>query len=267
MSSSPSKQPSESSPPPTPEVSGCELSQSEVEKLRRLATEFGNELQTLLNSTVCNNAHINAQREGPTSPVFAVGNRLTRQEVEGEHIPLCRRGLPTGWLKVVYRLRYDPSARYLMVLTAFVAVYAADAERTPLCHFDYERDKEHGYPEAHVQVYGTSPALAAWGEHHTDRGLQRLHFPAGHRRFRWILEDVIEFLVSEKLADPHDEKTWKNALKSGRKKFMKSQLRAAIRNDTDTAVDYLNEHDYEVRPKGALKSRFDKLTRRGKKNR
>lgn len=40
--------------------------------------------------------------------------------------------------------------------------------------------------------------------------MQRLHFPVGGRRFRPILEDVIEFLIAEKLAEPRAR--WADAL-------------------------------------------------------
>jgi hypothetical protein len=69
-----------------------------------------------------------------------------------------------------------------------------------VCHFDYERDKAGGYPEAHLQVPGQSGALAAMTSGPDKRSLDRLHFPVGGRRFRPILEDVIEFLIVEQLA-------------------------------------------------------------------
>ncbi|MFB9681178.1 hypothetical protein [Streptosporangium vulgare] len=143
--------------------------------------------------------------------------------------------------------RIDEAGKYLTVDNAFVGIYAANEDRSPLCHFDYERDKTSGYPESHVQVHGESEALAVWGDEFTDRGLHRLHFPAGHRRFRWILEDVVEFLVSEGLATPHSA-DWMDVLKPGRKKFMQTQLRAAIRNDMETALLYLSEQNYSIYP-------------------
>jgi hypothetical protein len=40
-----------------------------------------------------------------------------------------------------------------------------------------------GYPEAHLQVYGKSPALQEWGGWDGTGELRRLHFPVGGRRF------------------------------------------------------------------------------------
>ncbi|WP_189237984.1 hypothetical protein [Planomonospora parontospora] len=254
MSSLPSRPGGGTSPHPTPAVSGSASSRSDLRKIFSLARDFASDIQHVLNATICNNASINAQRDITDPNIIAIGNRLTAASLRGELVPICARGKPTGWLKVEYLCGIDDAGKYLMVVNAFVGVYAADETRTPLCHFDYERDKSDGYPEAHVQVYGESSALATWGDRFTDRGLHRLHLPAGHRRFRWILEDVIEFLVSEGLAVPHND-TWRDVLKPGRKKFMQSQLRAAIRNDTETAVLYLSECDYSIRPPETVRRR------------
>ena len=73
-----------------------------------------------------------------------------------------------------------------------------------LVPFDYERGKS-GYPEAHLQVYGESAALAAWKGTPKSRQLARLHFPVRGRRYRPTLEDVVEFLIAKELAVPHSE--------------------------------------------------------------
>ena len=69
----------------------------------------------------------------------------------------------------------DSSGDHLAVNKSFVEIYAADDDKLALCRFDYERDKQ-GYPEAHLQVYGESAALAAWSGK-PRRQLDRLHLP------------------------------------------------------------------------------------------
>jgi hypothetical protein len=143
-----------------------------------------------------------------------------------------------------FRFCYDPEGEYFTVLSSFVAIYGDELGDTCLCHFDYERNKADGYPEAHIQVYGQSPVLDAWGGPLLERGLHRLHFPAGHRRFRWCLEDVIEFVIAERMVDA--KPNWKEVIEPGRKKFHEMQLRAAIRRDIKTAIEYLQSEGYTV---------------------
>jgi hypothetical protein len=76
--------------------------------------------------------------------------------------------------------------------------------------------------------------------------LERLHLPVGDRRFRPTLEDLVEFLIMEKLADPH--RRWKSAIDAGRAGFQDKQLKAAVRRHPDTAVDVLKKLGYTVNP-------------------
>jgi hypothetical protein len=76
--------------------------------------------------------------------------------------------------------------------------------RHRLLHCDYQREKEHGYPEAHLQICASS---SSWEEAGKRLGtgdvrlLPKLHLPVGGRRFRPTLEDVIEFLLVEDLVE------------------------------------------------------------------
>ncbi len=157
-----------------------------------------------------------------------------------EPIGLCHRGgRPRSWLDVQYKLRLDDAGDYLMVDTSFFGLYADDEEQSCLCHFDYERNKTSGYPEAHLQVYGQSTALNNWRGTLRTRELAKLDFPAGGRRYRTILEDVIEFMIVEQLADPCDG--WEEVLAAERRDFQRLQLRAAIRRDPETAREMVRE--------------------------
>ncbi|MFC0865012.1 hypothetical protein ACFHYQ_22215 [Sphaerimonospora cavernae] len=175
-----------------------------------------------------------------------VGRGLSRTGLAGEPFPLCVGvGSPVrAWMELSFRFCYDPEGEYLTVLSSFIAIYGDPDGKFCLCHFDYERDKADGYPEAHIQVYGDSPVLRMRGGDLLERGLQRLHFPAGHRRFRWCLEDVVEFLVIEGIVP--GKPGWQRAIEPGRSRFHEMQLKAAIRRDMTTAIGYLEEEGYQV---------------------
>lgn len=61
----------------------------------------------------------------------------------------------------------------------------------------------------------------------------------GGRRFRQTVEDLIEFLVTEKLASGRAR--WKAHVDKGRQGFEERQLRAAVRRHPDTALAILRE--------------------------
>jgi hypothetical protein len=106
-----------------------------------------------------------------------------------------------------------------------------------LCRLDYDRGKQ-GYPESHLQIKGESAALAAWSGK-PRRELERLHFPMGGRRYRPILEDFIEFLILEGLAEARPG--WRDVLDAARVAYHRVQLRAAIRRDPWTALDAIGD--------------------------
>lgn len=112
-----------------------------------------------------------------------------------------------------------------------------------LLHYDYERDKSDDYPDAHLQICASSLEWEAIGVRldGSERLLERMHLPVGGRRFRPTLEDIVEFLITEKLASPKPR--WETAVARGRESFRKKQLRAAIRRDPETARSALAERD------------------------
>jgi hypothetical protein len=74
--------------------------------------------------------------------------------------------------------------------------------------------------------------------------VEHLHLPVGGRRFRPSLEDVIEFLIVERIASPRDG--WEAALNASRDAFLERQLRAAVRRKPESAVAQLEEMGYRV---------------------
>lgn len=144
-----------------------------------------------------------------------------------------------------YHLFLDHAGR-LRVQTSAIAISAADASRSRLCHWDYERDKERGYPDAHLHIYGKSDAEQFWRPHLVNPGLEKLHFPVGGRRYRPTLEDVIAFMVGEGICEGRDG--WAEEIHSSRAEYERQQLGAAIRRDEEGAVGWLRDLGYGVTP-------------------
>ncbi|MFE2794592.1 MULTISPECIES: hypothetical protein [Actinomycetes] len=211
--------------------------------LSSLARGFARQLQDSLNSTIAQHVKLKAalRPTSPVGPVFTVGSGLSAANTtQPTGFPLgITKKKPRIWMNLSYQVRMDEEQKYLMVHSSYCGIFADAALETCLCHFDYERDKEH-YTSAHIQVYGASPALEILNrEGDEKRPLEKLHFPVGGSRFRPCLEDIIEFLVQERLTDGRSG--WQEIVKSGRDQFHRSQLRAAMRRDTAVAEDFIRE--------------------------
>jgi hypothetical protein len=208
--------------------------------LAQEARAFASMIQRLLNTTICDGPTITAIVH-PSRPEVYVGHGLTKTSLESQRFRVRRRNGKTWcWLNLSFRLCLDDEQKYLTVRSSFIGVYAENNDPSCICHFDYERDKA-DYPEAHLQVFGNSPSLEQVSTQAQERGLHRLHFPVGGRRYRPCLEDVIEFLIAERLAPGRPG--WQEVVREGREDFRRMQLRAAIRNDALTARQMLAELD------------------------
>jgi hypothetical protein len=143
-------------------------------------------------------------------------------------------------------LAADEFGQHLMVLTSYVGLFRDRELEQCLLHYDYERNKGDGYPESHLQVPADSEhwrALLDSSPQAADN-LGTLHLPAGTRRFRPTVEDVIEFLVVERIADARDG--WERTLNASRDRFHRRQLHAAVRRHPDIAAEQLREQGYQV---------------------
>jgi hypothetical protein len=207
--------------------------------LARLARQFAVSAEQMLNTTICTGVKITGGASNDPGMIY-VGHGVSRVALETTAFPVqLGRRKPSCWLDVGFQVTRDTTERFLSVKQSHFGVFSAEDERRCLCRWDYEREKGDEHPEAHLQVYGKSAALASWtGQPHT-RELSRLHLPAGGRRFRPIVEDIIQFLVAEGLAEPRDG--WQDALAAHRREWERIQLKAAIRADPLTARDLLRE--------------------------
>ncbi|MEV4144039.1 hypothetical protein AB0J40_10250 [Amycolatopsis sp. NPDC049691] len=213
--------------------------------LAQQSQKFSDDLAALLNRTVCRNVKLSSVISNEKNPRSVVGYQITKHVLDARvGIPLTvDNKAPRLFLGLSYRLAPDSASRYLMVVSSALVVTADKDLSEELFHYDYERNKSDGYPEAHLQIVATSDAWrkACTRPDGTSRKVARLHFPVGPRRFRPTIEDLIEFLIVERLTPGHPG--WAEIVESSRETFRIKQLRAAIRNDPETARRMLEEID------------------------
>lgn len=161
------------------------------------------------------------------------------------------------WLKVGFLVRLDDTGRHLAVDTSFFSLVIDSKSERPAIRMEYDRgrgsepdDEEagtHRRSAAHVQVHGSSDELSyVQGLRGAGklRALKDFHIPVGGRRFRPTLEDFIEFLGMEDLIPLHPG--WASVVARHRPGWLALQLRAAVRNDPETAIAQLTTMGYDV---------------------
>lgn len=198
-------------------------------KLEREAARFADDLTAILNGTVCNGIRLN--RVMAQNGAAFIGHKITKQQLSrAEGFELGGRK-PSGiFMSLSYQLIPDEQGEYLMVRSSFVGLSTDAMANQELIHFDYERDKPDGYPEAHMQVIANSDAWSA-AARSCDKSLAALHLPVGGRRFRPTLEDILEFLIVEELVQGH--KAWGEVVREYREEFQRNQLWAAVRRSPE----------------------------------
>ncbi|MER7692867.1 hypothetical protein [Streptomyces sp. NPDC097610] len=213
--------------------------------LQGQASRFAQELTDILNGTITQHVRMRAALRPRSSAgaVFTVGHGLTKNNLtQPQPFPLSiNLKKPRAWMNLSFQVRMDSEDRYLTVHSSYCGIFIDPELKVCLCHWDYERDKDR-YPSAHVQVYGTSPALDALNEgDDRKRPLEKLHIPVGGKRFRPCIEDVIEFLVTERLAEGREG--WGKRLEESRNQYRRRQLLAAMRRSPDVVEEYLRERE------------------------
>lgn len=168
---------------------------------------FANQWTSLLNSTVCQGIRLKCVTWPKVNPPVAnIGYEITRDNLETVGIPLTISRAPARLhLGLSSRLELDSEGTYVMSRSSVFVLATDQALNSVLLHYDFERDKQDDWPEAHLHVVGESPAWV-WALDGKNE-LGALHLPVGPRRFRPTLEDLIEFLINEKLVQAHSD--WK----------------------------------------------------------
>ncbi|MEV6409822.1 hypothetical protein AB0M58_44180 [Streptomyces bobili] len=214
------------------------------DKLRDQSIGFTQEIKALLNCTIASHVQIKAVAlQMGDDRLFTLGHLLDKRTLTAQRFPLKPRAPKVElWMDVSFQLRLDAEREHLMVHKSFVGVFGSKDAKHGLFHYDYERDKADGYPDAHLQVYGESALFSALNDPKRDAGrsLAQLHFPVGGKRFRPCLEDVIEFLVVERIVDHKDG--YEKVLESGRERFRRNQLMAAMRRDPVTVDTFIERY-------------------------
>lgn len=207
------------------------------------ARAFAGLLTTVLNGTVCQGISISAAKTLLPN-LFTVGYKLKSDDfVRITPIPLTIDAKPpTGYLGLSYTLIPDDEGQHLTVRTAVMTFGVDENTDNPILHYDYERNKADGYPDAHLQIGADPPGWAALCSR---RGISKpfsaVHLPLGNRRFRPTLEDLIRSLIVEGLVEYRDG--WEAVLDNSQQAFADTQLRAAIRRNPEVARQAVAELD------------------------
>jgi hypothetical protein len=223
------------------------LSPSTADELQRQARVFAGDINELLNNTVAIGASLSAALD-PGNGRCWVGLGISRRNIGiPRPVPLAvrPRARPTGYLLVAHVLELDPEGVWLAASKSEYALYLDEEMERMAFHYDYVRQPDNEYPAAHFQVEGGEGPLtelsARLGQ---SKELKHFHFPVGGRRFRPSLEDVVEFLVVEGLAEAHEG--WDRVLSDHREEWHTRQLRAAVRREPASAAEELADLGWQV---------------------
>jgi hypothetical protein len=221
---------------------------------------FANDLRSLLDSTVCRNSLIGSVIV-PDNPGYSVvGSRLSRHRPVAQLMRLRSEHDVYCWLNLAYRLYLDHRG-YLTVYASTFSILTGQHGEFELIRYDYERAKE-SYPQAHIQVFGENDhlaqLLAAAGR--PKCSLDKLHLPVGGKRFRPALEDVLEFLILERIVTPASN--WEEALDRSRDNFRSLQLKAAVTAEPEVAADVLGFLGYKIQPPAPSEKKIVSMLRR-----
>lgn len=208
------------------------------------ARGFAQKLQDLLNHTVCDHGRVGAVVEphGAT-----VGTNLDKLTLQSAPARLRSQAKIPIWIDVSGKLMFDTGeGLFLTVRTSYVGVYLGTDAEDPVLHYDFERGKAK-YTEAHVQVYGRHEPLEGYlSEVGAKDRLAKLHLPVGGRRFRPSLEDIIEFLVAEKMVNA--KAGWDDVVDEERREYRRKQIAAVVRRNHGSAIKELKRLGYTILP-------------------
>jgi hypothetical protein len=217
--------------------------------IEEAAAEFTRELEALINNLL-------------TFPVVLVAEwqqfrgvwRATISTADVAGLPLSINDRPTFQLQFKYQCEFHAARKRLTVRSSSFKVMHA-ITRLPLWHYDYVREmKKADSAIAHLNVHAhRNEIAAAMAIANPDSGnldVQALHFPFGGPRFRPILEDVFEMLISEFNVDTAPDAI--RVLKKSRKRYFERQVESAVFDQPDAAASTLRQLGYSVEPPSLL---------------
>ncbi len=211
------------------------------------ARPFAQDLSELLNSTVTDGISISAttiHREQ-----VLLGREVGRNSLEPKPIPLSRnRNRANVYLMYTHWCVLDDDDTHLATLISTMNLHNSEeiSNESLLLGIDYTRNPKNDFPRAHIHVAGERDDLDAiyLGSSRKHRTLRQLHLPVGGSRYRPTLEDLLEFVILEKMAKPHEK--WEQAIAKHRDRWENLQLRAAVRSNPTEAAEELKAAGWQV---------------------
>lgn len=217
-------------------------------EVRARTQQFAEKIADLLNGTVAHSASFHAALLSAEQAAFGTMNPRKLND-RSQAVRLETRGhFAHLWLDFGFTMFLNVN-NHLTVESSIMAVLTGPEVEHQLFRYDYERNKKDGFPEAHLQVCTESQPmkdlLTAVGR--SRQSVEDLHFPVGGRRYRPPLEDIIEFLIREKIVA--ERSTAQAVINRHREEFRRIQLKAAIKSDVPSAIEALGDEGYDVTPK------------------
>ena len=208
---------------------------------------FAQDLSELLNNTVTDGISISAtaiHREQ-----VLLGREVGRNSLKPKPIPLSRnRNRANVYLMYTHWCVLDDDDTHLATLISTMNFHTSEeiSNESLLLGIDYTRNPKNEFPRAHIHVAGERDDLDAicLGSTRKHRTLRQLHLPVGGSRYRPTLEDLLEFVILEKMAKPHEK--WEQAIAKHRDRWENLQLRAAVRSNPTEAAEELKAAGWQV---------------------
>ena len=212
------------------------------------------------------------------SPVPGAKQRVAIHTADGDPITLTIDDVPCLWLVVEFECSWDHQGTFLAVQKSTFKVLP-EGRAAPLFRYEFVNDMSPHLPSAHLHIHAHrdeflfalfrgghgKPAVRAKAVDGSSARarpqLSDVHFPLGGPRLRPCLEDLLQMLRAEFGVDMEDG--FQDALNSGRARWRRRQIAAAVRDAPAEAVRVLEQLGFTVvgpNP-GAASERIDKLTK------
>lgn len=217
-----------------------------TQNLEAQARDFAAQTSDLLNGTLTNGIRVSSVTT--SAGRTAMGCGVTPKNLIATPI---RLGQPSAgiWLYLQHSYGLDPEGVHLTMTQSTISLYSSFdmGDDDLLLGIDYVREPTNEYPGSHLHVSGARDDLDRIyrGDQRKSRKLRDLHLPVGGKRYRPTLEDMIEFVVTEEMATPHDG--WRGVVLDHRRRWELIQLKAAVRRDPAIAADALLAEGWSVR--------------------
>lgn len=223
-----------------------------TDDLAAKARTFAQQTGDLLNGTVTDGIRISAVAS--TAGHILLGRGVSKKQLIPDPIPIAPSGKPRVWLYLVEGYELDHEQRFLATSTSTMSIYSSEAMASHelVVGVDYTRNRKNQFPACHLHVAGERGDLdqiyiQPADEHgRKSRQLRDLHLPVGGRRFRPTLEDLIEFMVSERMVEPRAG--WDTVVNEHRDRWEDLQTSASARRRPEAAATALQDAGWTVHP-------------------